>query len=242
MQREAASRQRRHRVDPGDARHIDALAATMRSHVLPINEPTTFAARVFQWHASATPHSGVVLMFLLAFSAGLLYWFTMGRPQATPVNGGASGAPIWTSESLDSTKVARESLNGPGVSQEVEGFSWSKRGAAKPLSSEAAKLEVPPLGDEFVVEKAETTGATPIAPPKSEPAPAPVSNTPVAAAPTTPTPATTTSSPYPTTPYAPIDFGLVPATTLSPSVAAPAGQGAVAERPAVGGVPQPSTR
>jgi len=241
MPREAASRQRRHRIDLGDARHIDALAATMRSHVLPINEPTTFAARVFQWHASATPHAGVVLTFVLAFSAGLLYWFTMGRPQATTVNDGANGAPIWTSESIDPTKVARESLNGPGRSQEVEEFSWSKRKAAKPLSSEAAKLEVPPLGDEFVVEKPETTGAIPIAPSNSEPAPAPVSNTPVAAASTTPTPAVTTNSPYPTTPYAPIDFGLVPETTLSPSVAAPGAQGTVAERPA-GGASQPSTR
>jgi hypothetical protein len=225
---QTASRQRRHRIDPGDARHAEALAATARSHLLPLNDPKTFAGRVFQWHAAAAPYAGVVLTFLLAFTGGLLYWFTIGRPQAAPSNGGATGAPIWTSESLDPTTIARESLNTPGASAEVEEFSWSQRDAAKPLTG-AVKLEAPPLGEELAAEKVDAADAAPVAPAKVEPAPAASSSA-------------ASNSIYPTTPYAAFDFGLIPSTTLSPSVAGAASPEAVAERPADGVVSPPATR
>jgi hypothetical protein len=241
VQREAASRQRRHRIDPADVRQAEAMASTVRSHLLPLKEPNTLAAQVFQWHAAATPYAGVVLTFLLAFSGGLLYWFTIGRPQAAPANDGAS-APIWTSESLDPTTVARDSLNSPGMSQEVEEFSWSQRDAAKPLNGEVAKLDAPPLGAELSVEKVEAAGAAPLAPSKAAPASAAVSEAPVAAASPAPTAGAASNSIYPTTPYAAFDFGLLPSTTLSPSVAGVAVQDAVAGRPAEGIAPQPSTR
>jgi hypothetical protein len=240
IQREAASRQRRHRIDPGDALHADAMATTVRSHLLPLKEPNTLAARVFQWHAATAPYAGVVLTFLLAFSAGLLYWFTIGRPQAAPASGGASSAPIWTSESLDPTKVARDSLNSPGASQDVEEFSWSQRDAAKPLNGEVAKLDAPPLGEELAAEKVEAAKVAPVAPKKAEPTPATVGEAPVAAASPAQSAGASSNSIYPTTPYAAFDFGLVPST--SPSVAGAATQGAVAGRPADGVVSQPATR
>ena len=241
-QHQTASRQRRHRIDPGDARHADALASAVRSHLLPLKEPNTFAGQVFQWHAAAAPYAGVMLTFLLAFTGGLLYWFTIGRPQAAPANGGAPGAPIWTSESLDPTTVARDGLNSPSASPDIEEFSWSQRDAAKPLNGEVAKLEAPPLGQELAAEKVEAAEAPPIAPTKAEPAPAGVSEAPVAAESPAPAASTASNCIYPTTPYAAFDFGLIPSTTLSPSVAGAATQEAVAGRPADGIVPQPATR
>jgi hypothetical protein len=208
---QTASRQRRHRIDPGDARHAEALAATVRSHLLPLNEPKTFAGQVFQWHAAAAPYAGVVLTFLLAFTGGLLYWFTIGRPEAAPANGGATGAPIWTSESLDPTTIARDSVNAPGVSPEVEEFSWSQHDAAKPLNDAVGTLEAPPLGQELAAEKVDAVEAAPVAPARVEPAPAASSSA-------------ASNSIYPTTPYAAFDFGLIPSTTLSPSVAGAASQ------------------
>lgn len=250
LNREAASRQPRHRIDSGDANRFYTSASPVRSIFLPQEEPNTLAARIFQWHAAAAPYAGVVLTFLLAFSAGLLYWMTFGRPQSAPVNGEAPSAPIWTSESLDPTTIAQGGPNAPGALQDVKEFSWTKSAPhdkapakTKPAVDEAVKLDTPPLAAELADEKAVAPETAPITPTPAEPAQAAASKSPATIESPVAAANGRSAITYPTTPYAAFDFGLISSATEPPAVADQSSpQDTVAERPADGAVVQPSTR
>ncbi len=230
---ESPSRQRLHRVDSGDARKFAALAAGLRN-ASPTSESLTLASRIFQWHAALAPYAGVVLTFLLAFSAGLLYWATFGRPQANHSTGGAFEAtPLWTSESLDPTTIGQNDWQTPAVAQDAAEFSWSQTAA-----SDKAEL---------AVESAATAKSEPLEPEPLQPEPSKftqiaVDDAPAPGEPLTAATAAPLSIAYPTTPIASFDFGLTPTANDSATDAGQTSQGVVAGLPDDATTATPSTR
>lgn len=82
----------------------------------------SLADKVFQIHAAAAPHAGLLMTLALAASVGLLCWLTMGRPSAAP---------------------SREHVHdGPG--------GWPAETVTKPLSEDAGAVSAAP--DQFVSE------------------------------------------------------------------------------------------
>lgn len=224
---ESPSRQRLDRVDSGDARKFAALAAGLRN-ASPTSESPSLASRIFQWHAATAPYAGVVLTFLLAFSAGLLYWATFGRPQSNHSNGGAFEAtPIWTSESLDPTTIGQDDWQGPAAAQDAAEFSWSQPAAGdKPEPAEAAATAI----------------SEPLQPEPSKLTQTAVDEAPAQVEPSTEAAAAPLSIAYPTTPFASFDFGLTPTANDSATDAGQTSQGVVAGLPDDATTATPSTR
>jgi len=182
------------------------------------SEPTTFAAKIFSWHAALAPYAGLAAMFALVTCAGLLYWLAFRRPDAGAAATTVVDAPEW---SADSTGAAPLTGGGSPLSlttDDILQFTWSPPLAANaellepgpsPGAPSANETANPPLPGEpaaqATLESAEAVASTLVAPAQETAAPAPVEQAPAAQPPAEPF-TSTTACPYPTTPYVSLDF------------------------------------
>lgn len=191
-------------------------------------------ALVARWHAAAAPYAGVAVTAALIVTASLLYWLTVGRPQAS-FNGDElfDSQNSWSSETPSAPPMS--AIDRPEERPLAVLASPSPSAAVEaPRVADAAAVASEPLPEATASTPVESTkpsdgpamssGAEPSAP-ATEPAP------PVAAAPITPTPHTL---PYPTTDYPWFEFGLPGAAPEAPPAtasSAAAANSASEERP-----------
>ena len=237
---------RLHRIDAGVPRSSVMPMAVSRVP-WPSQVSETLASRVFQWHAVLAPYAGVAMTFLLALSAGMLYWATMGAPRATGPSGNAPAAPTWTTDSLHSPANGQNERQLPVANDGARAFSWSRGGGtggdlhvANPAEDFSTTLETTEsLAAELATaqpnaEKTESPQADASAIGSLTPNPGDAGRVDETQAPVTvespePIAGMPLSITYPTTPFASFDFGLAPQTGASTDSAGQTSQGIVAE-------------
>lgn len=72
------------RVDPPDHRGQPTPIPAVMRHASTNQRLSTFASRIFQWHASMSPNASAVVAAALLFCACLLCWLTFGRAPSSP--------------------------------------------------------------------------------------------------------------------------------------------------------------
>jgi hypothetical protein len=220
----------------------------------------TLASRVFQWHAVLAPYAGVAMTFLLALSAGVLYWATIGSQRATGPGAISPAAPIWTTDSQHLPSTGQNDRRLPGANNGVAEFSWSRRAgaagepqAAKPTENYSSTLATTeslaaelatadPNAERVEVPPADASAIGSLTPNLGEAERVDSDQVPVAVESHEPIAAGPLSISYPTTPFAPFDFGLVSQAAVGFDHAAATSQGIVAEFTVDGISPPTSTR
>lgn len=244
------------RIDAGSPRASDAPQAPSRP-AEPVSLP--LATRIFQLHAAAAPHAGIIMTLALAASVGLLCWFTMGRSHNATTYDRVLDVPGgWPAETATTPLPDGAADVSAAPNQFVSEFAWQATPTSEPATAptednqplsppSAATPAAPKLElNEPTANPAEVAGAKDEAPAaKVAAAPAAVATTAAAApAPAAPVEATTaakspepiTPTPhehgFPTTPYGEFNYFAAPAPAPAPPTATTAG-GAVADPPSV---------
>lgn len=176
---------------PSAHRRVDAGSRWPNVTAAPKPAPRTaapasqsLADKVFQIHAAAAPHAGLLMTLALAASVGLLCWLTMGRPSAAPsrenVHDGPGG---WPAETV--TKPLPEDAAGVSAApdQFVSEFAWRM---TPPAETAADAASPPAIAHEQPAEApsaAAPNEVAALAAPKLELTDAPPSTSPIAASP-----------------------------------------------------------
>lgn len=231
----AAPPNARRRIDAG-SRGANTSTAPKASPRAPEAVSQSLATKIFQIHAAAAPHAGIVMTLALTASVGLLCWFTMGRPNAAAdykhVLDGPGGWPTETA-----TTPLPEGAAGVSAApdQFASEFAWRMTPASEPAAPPtpsavnvdeqqtaspndvatlgAPKLELtdPPAPTDATT--APETAASSLV--VADVAPAPAAAVEKTAAAQLPEPITPTphAGPYPTTPYGAFNYFAQPSPT-----------------------------
>jgi hypothetical protein len=141
-----------YRIDAGNPRSSEPAAVKSSSRPA-ASASQTLSARMFQIHAAAAPHAGLLMTLVLAASVGLLCWLTMGRSNsALNYDQVLDDAAGWPAESASTRLPARAAgLNG-APDQFTPEFAWRKT----PIDHVAA---APPMTDGGTEELRPSPGA-----------------------------------------------------------------------------------